>query len=84
MVQLLFAFFVTGVAAENPGGCELAQLVAYHVVSYVHGDERLPVVYSDGLTYKIRRDLDHTLLIAFYVEEHSALQFVVDIRSFFQ
>src|SRR3569832_596747 len=47
---------VARVAVEGPGGRELAQLVADHVLVHEHGDELLPVVNREGQPHHRRDD----------------------------
>lgn len=41
---------------EGPGGRELAELMADHVLSDVDGDERLAVVHTEGVADEIGSD----------------------------
>ena len=40
---------------EDTGWCELAQFVANHIFSHIHGDKLVSVVYSYSLADKIGR-----------------------------
>src|SRR5208283_1731333 len=46
----------SAVGLEDPGGGELAELVADHVLRDVHGDEQLAVVDVEGVADEVRRD----------------------------
>src|SRR2546430_11153805 len=68
------------VAAEQPRGRELAELVAHHVLRDVHGDELVPVVNRQRMTHEIGRDdaaprprLEH-LLLALLVQDPDLLE----------
>ena len=40
-------------ALERAGGRELAELAAYHVLGYIHGNVLAAVVYGDSVTYHL-------------------------------
>ena len=76
-------------AAEDAGRSELTQLVAYHVLRHIHGDELVAVVDCYGLSYEIRRNhgssrpgLDGDLLVRLLRLDYSFFQFVENIRTF--
>ena len=43
-------------AAELAGGCELTELVAYHVFGDVHGDELVAIVHGEGVADELGCD----------------------------
>ena len=43
-------------AAELAGGCELTELVAYHIFRYVNRDKLVAVVYGYGMANEIGRN----------------------------
>ena len=76
-------------AAENAGGSEFAELVAYHVLGNIHGDELIAVMHSDSLTHKVGRYhrssrpcLDGNLLVGLLCLDYTFFQFVENIRTF--
>ena len=81
---------LAGVAAEDARRGELAELVADHVLRDIDRDELVPVVYGDGEAHEVGGDhggagprLDGGLFAGLLGGDHTLLQFVVDIRSFF-
>ncbi len=54
MIRGQLFFLVAGVAAESAGGSELAELVTYHVLRHVDGDELVAVMHGEGVAYKVR------------------------------
>ena len=91
MTSLLGTFvLLTGVAAEDAGRGELAELVADHVLGDIDGDELVPVMHSDGETHEVGGDhgragpgLDGRFLPGLLGGDHALFQFEVYIRSFF-
>ena len=82
--------FLSCVSAEDTGGSKFAELVADHVFGYIHGDEFVAVVDSDGEADEVRGDhgsarpcLDGALLARFLGGDHTLFQFVMYIRTFF-
>jgi hypothetical protein len=49
-------FFVSRVTFESPGECELAQLVANHLIGDVNRDVLLAVVHGDGQADELGQD----------------------------
>lgn len=47
---------VAGVASECACRRKFAEFMTYHVLCDVNRNEFVPVVYSDGMAYEIRRD----------------------------
>ena len=43
-------------AAELAGGCELTELVAYHVLGYIHRNELVTVVHCNGVAHEVGAD----------------------------
>src|SRR5690606_30676691 len=52
---LILSLSVTCVSAERAGNSEFAQFMPNHVFCHVYRDKFVPVVYSDGVSNKIRR-----------------------------
>ena len=48
-------FLVTGMTAKLAGGCELTELVTYHVFSNINRDEFVSVVNCNGMTHEVGR-----------------------------
>ena len=48
-------FLVTYMTAELAGGCELTELVTYHVFSNINRDEFVSVVNCNGMTHEVGR-----------------------------
>ena len=51
-MALLF-FLVTGMSAKLARGCELTELVAYHVFSNINRNEFVSVVNCNGMTHEV-------------------------------
>jgi hypothetical protein len=49
-------FFISRVTFESPGECELAQLMANHLIGDVNRDVLLAVVHSDGQADELGQD----------------------------
>ena len=82
---------IARVTAEGTCRSELAQLVTYHVLRYIDGNELVSIVNCDCVTYKVRGDhtrarpsLDDFFLVRLIHSEHLVFQLNVDKRSFFQ
>ena len=81
---------VLPVSAEGPGGGELAQLVAHHILLDIHGHVLAPVMDGDGVAHESGEDggaaapgLQHFLLV-FRVHFLDPLQKLRgNIRAFF-
>jgi len=76
-------------AAEDAGGCELAEFVTDHVLGDVHRDEFVAVVDGDGLANEVGRNhrspgpcLYGNLLVGLLCLDYSLFQFVENIRTF--
>ena len=74
-------FLLATVTAELAGGCELAELVSYHVFGDIDGDELVAVVYCYGVAYEIgpnhrstRPSLYHILLATLVHGENLLLE----------
>src|SRR3989304_2316229 len=46
----------SAVRPERPGGRELTQLVAYHILGHVDGNEFLPVMHCQCVSHELRGD----------------------------
>lgn len=82
--------FLACVSAENTGGSKFAEFVADHVFGYIHGDEFVAIMDSDGKAYEVRGNhrgagpcLDGALLAGFLSGDHTLFQFIMYIRTFF-
>src|SRR3990172_1587646 len=52
--DLRFSCGLGGMAAERPGGRELAELVTHHILGHVHRNELLSVVDREGVSHHLR------------------------------
>ncbi len=78
------------VTTESTSHRELAKLMANHILSYINRDKLIAVMYSDSVTYKIRRDhrstrpsLDYRLLTRLIHGKNLLLELNANKRAFF-
>jgi len=50
LLPFRFGLLIAGMAVKGPGRCELAQLMAHHVLGDKDGNEFLAIVYSESQT----------------------------------
>ena len=89
IVRPLF-LLVAGVAAEGACGGELSELVTYHVLSYIYGNELVSVVHCESMAYEFRSDhgcaaprLDDVLLAGSFHVGYFLLKLDADEGTFF-
>lgn len=90
-MELLGTFVLLScVTAEDTGGGELAEFVADHVLRHIDGDKLVAIMHSDGEADEVGGDhgragprFDGGLLARLLGSNHTLLQFVMYIRSFF-
>src|SRR5688500_12321601 len=77
-------------AAEEPGGSELAQLVPDHVFTDVNRNELVAVVHGQRVPDELRRNggppspgLEHPLIVLLVQERDAPEQLLVDVRTLF-
>ena len=80
----------SGMAAECAGRSKLSELMPYHVLGDIDGDEFIPVMHGECMSDKFRRDraiarprFYHLFLTGFVQDFDFLEKLLVDVRSFF-